>query len=448
MPQKGREGVTASMSTTAISNSQMPPGSLTWESGDNPLWRIAALLLRPLHLGLAFPSLLYVAAMAVFLFRPPDVFTFYADRIAFGVLVFFVGLRTLALRDRIPFFARLSLPMLGLVALAVFRACREPFDAQIWSLIASKFIVPFALFHIAVLVFRSEAARKHFEVFALVALVYLVFIAIAFLVDARSLIYPRFILDDSLGFHADRARGPFLQAVANGVSLNILGILAVALPQKRRAIVRLLWLVLPLAVLATMTRAVWISFAISTIILGHRLVQRRLQAACALLVVVGILAGLAIGTSDHTLKNALWDRTGESGPVTARLSVYDAGWAMFLERPFTGWTAGGMYSELARRMEGYRLRTFYVHNTYLALLVEFGIPGLALYGILFFNLFRLGWYGPPMESDQVAALRKAWPILLSVFLFNAFFVDMAYQFVIGLMFTVAGMLCASEESVA
>jgi O-antigen ligase len=94
------------------------------------------------------------------------------------------------------------------------------------------------------------------------------------------------------------------------------------------------------------------------------------------------------------------------------------------------------------------LRTFYVHNTYLALLVEFGVPGLVLYGILFFNLFRLCWRDPPGESGPVAALRKVWPIVLSVYLFNAFFVDMTYQFVIGLMFTVAGMLCASEESAA
>jgi len=112
-----------------------------------------------------------------------------------------------------------------------------------------------------------------------------------------------------------------------------------------------------------------------------------------------------------------------------------------------------MYAELARRMEGYHLRTFYVHNTYLALLVEFGVPGLALYAILFFNLFRLSWHRPPGEPATIAALRKVWPILLSVYLFNAFFVDMAYQFVIVLMFTVAGMLCAStlgvsEESAA
>jgi O-antigen ligase len=89
-----------------------------------------------------------------------------------------------------------------------------------------------------------------------------------------------------------------------------------------------------------------------------------------------------------------------------------------------------------------------VHNTYLALLVEFGVPGLLLYGILFFNLFRLSRRGGPSESSSLAALRKVWPVLLCVYLFNAFLVDMAYQFVIGLLFTVAGMLCASQESPA
>lgn len=96
-------------------------------------------------------------------------------------------------------------------------------------------------------------------------------------------------------------------------------------------------------------------------------------------------------------------------------------------------------------MQGYHLRTFYVHNTYLALLVEFGVPGLALYGLLFFNLFGLSWRPTGLSSGSLQSLRKVWPVLLSVYLFNAFFVDMAYQFVIGLVFTVAGMLCASEE---
>jgi len=278
---------------------------LLWHGDSSPLWRAVALLLRPLYLGIAFPAILYVAAMTVFLFRPPDLFSFYADRIGFVILAFFVALRATALGERIPFIAGLSFPMLGLMGLAVFRALREPFDAQLWSIIASKYIVPFALFHIAILVFRGEPQRKTFAVFVFLVLAYLTFIAIAFFADARSLIFPRFILDESLGFHPDRARGPFLQAVANGVSLNILGILVLALPRKHKIVARLLWLALPIAVLATMTRAVWISFAVSSMVLGFLLIKRRLQAACALLTVAGLLAVLTLFLSNQALKTAL-----------------------------------------------------------------------------------------------------------------------------------------------
>ena len=422
--------------------------AIVWDRDESPLWQAAGLAIRPLYLAIAYPSVLYVAAMTVFLFRPPDLFSFYADRIAFAALVFFVALRTMALREKFPFFAGLTLPMLGLATLAVLRALHEPFDAQLWSIVASKFIVPFVLFHIAVLVFRGPGERRHFEIFSAAALAYLIFIAIAFLVEARSIIYPRFILDESIGFHPDRARGPFLQAVANGVSLNLLGIVVLVLSPRRKAHVWLLWFTLPLAILATMTRAVWISFAVSALILGFRMIRRRLLAAVVLAMAAGLLGGIALGFSNHPLPDALSDRTGERGPVEARMAVYTAGWAMFMERPLTGWPAGGMYAELGRRMEGYHLRIFYVHNTYLALLVEFGLPGFALYAILFFNLFRLARRSLPGESAAVAALRKAWPILLSVYLINAFFVDMTYQFVIGLLFTVAGMLCAPEEALA
>ena len=418
---------------------------MVWDREESPLWEVAALTIRPLHLGLAYPSLLYVAAMAVFLFRPPDLFSFYADRIAFGVLVFFVGLRTMALREPIPFFAGLTVPMFGLTTLAVLRAFREPFDPQLWSIVASKFIVPFALFHIAVLVFRGPSARRHFEIFIALALAYLIFTSIAFLTNAHSLIYPRFILDESMGFHPDRARGPFLQAVANGVSLNMLGILVLTLAQRGKKYVWLLWFALPFAILATMTRAVWISFALSALVLGFGMIRRRGLAAVVVVVVSGLLGGIALGVSDHALQGMLSERTSERGPVEVRMAVYNAGWTMFEERPFTGWPAGQMYAELGRRMEGYHLRIFYVHNTYLALLVEFGLPGLVLYGILFCNLFRLALRSRPDDSAAVAALRKAWPILLTVYLINAFFVDMTYQFVIGLLFTIAGMLCASEE---
>ncbi len=426
----------------------MSSQAATWDEPASPLWIAVRWILRPLHLGLAFPSIVYLAAMTVFLFRPPGLPSFYIDRIAFVALVFFVALRALALRQKLPFIASLSLPMLALTALAVLRALREPFDAQNWSIIASKFIVPFALFHLAILVFRGDKERRHFQIFVVLALAYLVMIAVAFLTNARALIFPRFILDESIGFHAGRARGPFLQAVANGVSLNLLGILALASSAKHKAGVLLLWLLLPVAVLATMTRAVWIAFAVSAAAAGVRLMEHQRRRRGLLLAVAGLLAGVSLGLHSTSLKNEIWNRAEERGPVDARVAVYDAGWAMYKERPFTGWPAGAMYGELARRMEGYHLHTYYVHNTYLALLIEFGLPGLALYAILFVNLFRLARPVTAAESEPIRCLRRVWPILLAVYLFNAFFVDMAYPFVIGLLFTVAGILRASEEASA
>jgi len=109
-----------------------------------------------LFIWAGFSSILYVAAMTVFLFRPQTSFLFNADRIAFGVLAFFVALRTMALRDKIPFVAALSLPMLGSRRWPC-SARSGAFDAQTWSIIASN-SSSLCAFHFAVLV--SEAHRN------------------------------------------------------------------------------------------------------------------------------------------------------------------------------------------------------------------------------------------------------------------------------------------------
>lgn len=440
--------------------------AITWYEGQSLLWRASEVLLRPLHLALSFPAALYVATLAIFLFKPPDLNLGHADRIAFAALCFFVALRALALRDRLPFVAGLSLPMFGLIVLAARRAGSEPFEAQTWSVAASKFIVPFVLFHLAILIFRGSREQRQFELFVIVTMAYLIFTALAFLTGARDLIYPRIILDETIGFHVDRARGPFLQAVANGMSLNLLGLLAVTVSGRvRRRVVVFLWFALPWAILATMTRSVWIGFVASTIALGMRILKGRLKDAALLIVVAGLFLGVGVAAGSRSFRNALSERSEERGPVDARIAVYRAGWSMIQERPLTGWPAETMYRELARRMSGYRLHKFYVHNTYLALLLELGWPGLALYGILFFNLFRLArkpavacsprsespWSNPqrqkPTSADySTSTLRKIWPLMLGIFLFNACFVDMAYQFVNGLLLTAAGILCAPAET--
>ena len=408
------------------------------------------LVLRPLQWLLAAPTLLFLAALTAMLLRHPDVPFYEIDHVAFIVLVFGVAAGVLVSRKRIRIVSRATWPMLCLALMATASVVTQPFDNRSWSLLAAKFIVPFALFHLAAIVFRGERQLHQFELFCLMVLAYLSFTSIAFLFNVRWLIFPRFILDESLGYHADRARGPLLQAVANGVSLNLLGLLAVhsALRKKIHGVKAALLLTsLPLAILATMTRAVWLSFVLSVAGLMFLSRNRNLRRVCAAIAIMGIL-GLLIALSFDDHERALSDRLEESGPLDFRQAVYLGGWQMFLEKPLTGWGVNQMPAELARHVSGYREKELYPHNTYLELLVEHGIFGLALYFWLMWELWRLR-KSPVPAGETHGFLNQQfhamWPVLLGVYWVNACVVVMNYQFVNGLLFTMAGMLAAQQS---
>ncbi len=417
--------------------------------GDDCLLWAGQAVLRPLQTLMSAPSLLFLGALSAMLLRHPDVAFYEIDRIAFGLLMLGVVGRAVVLRRRLLVFERASWPMIGLTVLALASIVGQPFDHESWSLLASKMIVPFALFHLAGLVFAEERRFRHFEIFALWVLAYLSFTAIAFLVGVHALIFPRFILDESLGFHADRARGPLLQAVANGVSLNILGLLALHAYRRgsaRGVKVAVLLGSVPIAILATMTRAVWLSFAGTVVALIFVSKSRSLRRAALALVLIAA-AGLIVILSWHDLGGALSDRLEERGPVDFRQAVYAGGWEMFCERPLTGWGFHQMPAELPRHVSGYNEKVLYPHNTFLELLVEHGVVGLALYVWLMWEMWRLRRGSiPRAERDGFldSQFHRLWPIMLAVYWVNAAVVVMSYQFVNGLLFTMAGMLAAQN----
>lgn len=405
----------------------------------------------PLRALMAAPSLLFLLALTAMLLRHPDVQFYEIDRVAFGLLLAGVAGRAMVRRQKLIVFERITWPMAGLMLLAIASVITQPFEHETWSLLASKFVVPFALFHLAGLVFTEERRFRHFEWFALIVLAYLSFTAIAFLAGARELIFPKFILDESLGFHADRARGPLLQAVANGVSLNMLGLI-VWHAWRRGSIhgikVFLVLASLPVAILATMTRAVWLGFAVSALAVVFVWKSRILLRACLVLGLMAV-AALAVVISSTALGGALSDRFEERGPVEYRAAVYAGGWAMFLERPLTGWGFHQMPAELPRYVSGYKEeKVLYPHNTYLEMLVEQGVVGLGLYLWLMWEFWQLGRGGVPVREEDGflnSHFHRLWPILLAVYWANAAMVVMSYQFVNGLLFMMAGMLAAQRR---
>jgi O-antigen ligase len=198
-----------------------------------------------------------------------------------------------------------------------------------------------------------------------------------------------------------------------------------------------------------MTRAVWVSFAVSVGVLIFRSHNRRLRLICVSVVIVGVL-GLLIALSFDDQRRALTDRLRESGPLDFRQAVYAGGWQMFLEKPFTGWGVNQMPAELVRHVSGYKEKGKELdpHNTYLELLVEHGIFGLALYAWLMWEIWRLG-RGPVPRAERHGLLNQQfhsmWPVLLGIYWVNAAVVVMNYQFVNGLLFAMAGMLAAQRR---
>ena len=412
----------------------------------------AAVAVRPLQALIVAPSLVFLFTLTVMLFRPPGVDFYSLDRIAFGLLVFAVLLRVLVQRQPLRVDGQVTWPMLGLLILAFAGLVTQPYDVQNWSVFAAKWVVPFTLYHLAGFIFDDDQSLRRFETFCLVVLAYVSFTAIAFLFDARALVFPRFILDESLGIHADRARGPFLQAVANGVTLNLLGLMALDSFRRRRmrgVLALLLLMALPLAILATKTRAVWLSFAASLLLLRFLSPSVRLRRACTGLVLAG-LGGLLISLSFADGDGSLGTRLEERSPVDYRVAVYHAGWEMFQEKPLWGWNAEQIQPELLKRMDGFHPEAVFLHNTYLEIAVQHGLLGLGLYLWIIVDLFRLGRKrfasavvrncGFPDEQ-----FRSLWPLLVLVYLVNASFVVMNYQFVNGLLFTLAGVLAAQNR---
>ena len=418
---------------------------------DEFLTGILGVCVRPVQAMLCEPSLVFLGAMTVMLFRPPDYRFHSYDRFAFVLLVVIVLMRCVTLRERISLDDSIKWPMFGMVILATASALSEPYDPETWSVLASKWIVPISLFWIAGYVFRDARSLKRLERFSLLTLAYLVFISIAFLLGAKQLVFPRYILDESFGIHADRARGPFLQAVANGVTLNLLGLLALDSFRRRRLLgvpAILLLAPLPLAIVATKTRAVWLSFGASIVALLFLSANQRLRRTCTALLLAGV-AGLALLLCGCDHQHSLSQRLEETSQVKFRMAVYQAGWNMFLERPWLGWNRKAMQAELANQVSDFHQEEFYFHNTYLEILVQYGVVGLALYAWIVGKLLRVGrrnvssvYEGGFLDGE----FRSLWPILLGVYLVNSSFVVMNYQFVNGMIFSLGGMLSAQNRS--
>lgn len=412
-----------------------------------PIDRMAALVVAgPALLLRVPPSTVYVLTLGVTMFFPPSLPAPPYGRVMLAILVCSTMVAAVVRRERLVPADPVILPMCAMALLATSSALAAPFDAQTWSMLAAKFLVPYASFCMARIVFARDVAVRRFFQFVLVAVAYLTFTAVAFLVGAEALIWPRHILDPSLGLHVERARGPFLQAVANGTAINILAVLTAYWLEKthmRRARVMALLGGVPLAIVATMTRGVWLGFACSmaALLATIRLRFRRVGAA---FLATAVGAVLLIAAS-RGATSGLSERIHDEGSVDFRFALYEASWELFAERPLLGWGMNQAPTRIRERLvgrEGVEAST--PHNTYVELALEHGLVGLGLWVFVIARLLAIGRGLRGAPPDHEGALLDAGflgisRVVLVVYLINGVFVVMNYQFINMLVFTVAGM---------
>ena len=225
---------------------------------------------------------------------------------------------------------------------------------------------------------------------------YLVLTAIFEHFRLDALVWPKYILDASVGVQVGRARGPFATSVTLGQWLIVTFMSTSLLIQFAKALLRffLLYLLVPFTVLAiyfTDQRSVWLGFTAVlaiTIVFGGKLRAQSLHVVLLIL----LTFFLGIGSKFSIYTNTLFSR--RQSTVDYRLANYRTAFKMGMSNLITG--VG--YGNFVHEWEAYYdpAEAEFVsggladgnHNTYLGLFAETGIFGSLLYVSLFLCLIR------------------------------------------------------------
>jgi putative inorganic carbon (hco3(-)) transporter len=290
-------------------------------------------------------------------------------------------------------------------------------------------IIAFVVFLVAPAAFRTERQRRVLLGTLVVLGGYLGLTALFETIGLRALVFPKYILDPSIGIHAARARGPFLETAGFSSALFACGVAAaLAISKWDKLLPRVgAGVVLTLCAsgqLFTLLRAAWVgailALAITMIVFAE---LRRFVLPAAAAVLIGVTIGLAVvpGLSERVQerkdsKLSEWDRRAQ---FTAGLNMVEArpllgfGWQQYAEH-------SRFYVEMSDdyplNLSDAGART--LHNVLLVNLVELGLVGTTLWllGLLLGVGAAIVSRGPPeLRAWRIALLAFAvhWACLMT-----------------------------------
>jgi O-antigen ligase len=180
-----------------------------------------------------------------------------------------------------------------------------------------------------------------------------------------------------------------------------------------RAIALIYFVVAPVGILLSGTRGAMLAGVVALSIVPLTLPQRSLRSFFLITTLLVVVAGAAaVVVPERTWARALTIRAEvlEGGKMSGRTAIWEAGIAVFPERPLLGAGAGAYGAAVEPVMNTNRIGA---HNLLLGLLVEQGIIGLSIYvallGACAVAIVRM----PPPERKLWAALMLSWLVGVS-----------------------------------
>ena len=266
-------------------------------------------------------------------------------------------------------------------------------------------VLPFLMFLVAPVAFAAERQRRILLGTLVGVGAYLSVTALLEKLHLYQFVVPGYIGDRFAGTHFGRARGPFLEAGANGLALYACAVAAaIALvfwrvPWQRLCAAAVVVLA-PVGLLLTVTRSVWIAgIAATAVAIATTPELRRLLVPAAVLGTAAVLIAFAVIPG---LQKQADDRRNDKAPVYERENTTQAGLRMIADRPLFGYG----WDRAHDRLEPYfRLDPNIpltglvpgIHNLYLQYGVSLGLVGLGIWlsaaGLALAGAFRTR--GPP-----------------------------------------------------
>ena len=214
-------------------------------------------------------------------------------------------------------------------------------------------VIPFWLFFLAPLAFATEHQRR-ILLGTLVALgAYLGATALFETLKLYAFVWPKYILDPAYGSHGDRARGPFVEAIANGMGLFACAVaagMAMAVWRDRPRVRNACGAVLGLCAagcLFTLTREVWLGAAIGGLaaMAGFAELRRFLLPAIAVGAAMTVIALAAV----PGFAGSVHSRTHDDSSLWVRKNVARAAVNMIDAKPLLGFGWNGFVPDSGPR---------------------------------------------------------------------------------------------------